>query len=160
MSRYEAYYNLHKGCLSVRAVNGSRAGGVNSSHRVRHVNTAEFEDVKFAVQPAGRAKVLNERRKNVHAFVRGRLTNSTPFFSSDPYVPTYGNVWIRKDEWQGYEPFYRVFEPDDRIVEVTYNPYKYESFVIAETEQPIFESPRVLIEGRTIFAAQPTTPVV
>lgn len=142
MSRHEAYYNLHKGCLSVRDVNGGR---------VRHVNTAEFKDVTFAVQPAGRAKVLNERRKNVHAFVRGTLTRATAY-SGDSILGS----CIDK----AYEPFYRVFEPDDRIVEVTYNPYKYESFVIKETEQPIFESPRVLIEGRTIFAAQPTTPVV
>jgi len=30
-----------------------------------------MKDVKFVVQPAGRAKVLREKRKNVHAFVRG-----------------------------------------------------------------------------------------
>ena len=151
MTRHEAYYNLHKGCLSVREVNGGR---------VRHVNTAEFKGVTFAVQPAGRAKVLSEQKKNVHAFVRGQLTKTTPHFERDPIVVHEGHVYTDKAEWQGYEPFYRVFEPDDRIVEVTYNPYRYESFVIKETEQPIFESPRVLIEGRTIFAAQPTTPVV
>ena len=30
-----------------------------------------MKDVKFAVQPAGHAKVIREGRKNVHAFVRG-----------------------------------------------------------------------------------------
>ena len=33
-------------------------------------------DVKFAVQPAGRAKVLRERKKNVHAFVRGTVARN------------------------------------------------------------------------------------
>jgi hypothetical protein len=30
-----------------------------------------MRDVKFAVQPAGHAKVIREQKKNVHAFVRG-----------------------------------------------------------------------------------------
>ncbi len=62
--RIEVYRNLHKDCFSVR-----KKGIV-----VRHLYDNEFlhmKDVKFAVQPAGHARVIREGRKNVHAFVRG-----------------------------------------------------------------------------------------
>ena len=42
---------------------------------VDRVQTAYVKDVKFVVQPAGRKRVLEQQRKNVHAFVRGNLTN-------------------------------------------------------------------------------------
>lgn len=31
----------------------------------------DMSNIKFAVQPAGHAKVIREQKKNVHAFVRG-----------------------------------------------------------------------------------------
>ena len=42
---------------------------------VDRVQTAHVKDVKFVVQPAGRKRVLEEQRKNVHAFIRGELTD-------------------------------------------------------------------------------------
>ena len=42
---------------------------------VDRVQTAHVKDVKFVVQPAGRKRVLEEKRKNVHAFIRGELTD-------------------------------------------------------------------------------------
>ena len=57
----EVYYNLHKKCLSVR-----KRGLV-----VDHVNSILLKNARFVVQPAGRKRVLKEKRKNVHAFVRG-----------------------------------------------------------------------------------------
>ena len=62
--RIEVYRNLHKDCFSIR----------KNGRVVKHLFNDEkldMEDVKFAVQPAGRVKVLRERKKNVHAFVRG-----------------------------------------------------------------------------------------
>jgi len=35
--------------------------------------TLNLQNVKFAVQPAGREKVRREGKKNVHAFVRGTV---------------------------------------------------------------------------------------
>ena len=67
--RVEVYRNLHKDCFSVR-----KNGLV-----VKHIYNDEdlyMRDVKFVVQPAGRAKVLKEKRKNVHAFVRGTYQES------------------------------------------------------------------------------------
>ena len=57
------------------------------------------------VNRKGREKVLREKRKNVHAGVRGYMGEST---------------------WDTY--------PEELFDEVTYNPYKYESFVMKDTE--------------------------
>ena len=68
--RIEVYRNLHKDCFSVR----------KNGRVVKHVQDDEqlyMSDVKFVVQPAGRRKVIRERRKNVHAFVRGTYDNNS-----------------------------------------------------------------------------------
>ena len=97
--RVESYWNLHKNVFSIRALEGPSKGKV-----VEHVSHKTLHNVTFAVQPAGRAKVLKEKKKNVHAFVRGdHIQDGIP------------PVWM-EDNW----------------VRVTYNPYKYDSFVDAE----------------------------
>jgi hypothetical protein len=66
--RIEVYRNLHKDCFSIRK-NGLVVGYIYDED-----DKLNMKDVKFVVQPAGRAKVLRERRKNVHAFLRGIYT--------------------------------------------------------------------------------------
>ena len=59
----DVYRNLHRKCWSVR-------------HRGRvqnHCDTVTLGNVTFRVSEAGRQRVLRERRKNVHAVVRGTL---------------------------------------------------------------------------------------
>jgi hypothetical protein len=68
--RVEVYRNLHKNCYSVRALSGENKGRV-----VNHVQAIILKDATFVVQPAGRDRVLREQRKNVHAFVRGTITD-------------------------------------------------------------------------------------
>ena len=68
--RVEVYRNLHKNCFSIR-----KNGRVVDYRYDDEMLT--LVDVKFAVQPAGRAKVLRERKKNVHAFVRGTVAENT-----------------------------------------------------------------------------------
>lgn len=114
--KVEVYFNLHKKCLSVRALEGDRKGRV-----IAHTDAVELFDVTFAVQPAGRAKVLREGRKNVHAFVRG--------------------IWVAPmgaEAWQ--------------TTPVTYNPYKYESFVNREDETPVTKAIWAKVAGRQITA--------
>ena len=66
------YFNLHKKLLSVQAK-------VNGNWKViRHVNEIMLSDVKFRVYEAGRQRVLNEKRKNVHAFIVGNLVEEVP----------------------------------------------------------------------------------
>jgi len=64
------YYNLHKHCWSVKALNGDMKGRV-----ILHTDEVWLKDVEFRVQPAGRARVLREGKKNVHAGVVGTLVD-------------------------------------------------------------------------------------
>ncbi len=105
----EVYYNLHKKCLSVR-----KRGLV-----VDHVNSILLKNARFVVQPAGRKRVLKEKRKNVHAFVRGERVAVASF--------------------------------DGKSERITYNPYKYKSFVSVETGKPVYKKDIVSIDGRNIL---------
>ena len=69
LKRVEVYRNLHKNCFSVRSLEGDDKGLV-----IAHVQSISLENVKFVVQPAGRKRVLKDKRKNVHAFLRGTIT--------------------------------------------------------------------------------------
>ena len=78
----------------------------------------KLENVEFKVRPGGKQKVRQENSKNVHAFVIGDLVDYCQYSCDDiPEEPT-GDV-------------------------VTYNPYKYDSFVYKETEEPVFNATEV-----------------
>jgi len=94
--RVEVYRNLHRSCWSVRST--------ESGLVVDHVDAINLVDAQLVVRPAGRAKVLREGRKNVHAFIRGTTDGQAV---------------------------------QSQTVEITYNPYKYDSFVVKGTEEPI-----------------------
>jgi len=99
------YRNLHKKCYSVKSLKTGRV--------IAHVDSIDLIDVTFKVSQAGRQRVLNERRKNVHAGVVGYVAN--------PII-------------------------NDRPIDVTYNPYKYNSFVIKDNELPIFKATHAHID--------------
>jgi len=80
--RVQVYYNLHKKCLSVRYK------GIVIAHTRQIVLT----DAKFHVQPAGREKVLREKKKNVHAYVSGKLKES------------FQDIWTAK-QYVSYNPY-------------------------------------------------------
>jgi len=105
--RVFVYFNLHKKCFSIKALEGDRKGRV-----VAHSNTVLLESCKFKVSEAGRQRVLREKRKNVHAGVTG--------------------VWINGDRVESHYEFLSMVGR-----QVTYNPYKYDSFVIKATEQSV-----------------------
>jgi hypothetical protein len=95
----EVYRNLHKKCWSVR-----QGGKVKV-----HTSYICLQDVKFVVQPAGREKVLKEKKKNVHAFVKGYLISHKTM-----------NRLNKDIEWT--------------MDVVTYNPYKHPYFTCGEFE--------------------------
>lgn len=121
--RVETYFNLHKKCLSYRPSGG----------KVQHAHTILLNNVRFAVQPAGRAKVVREKKKNVHAFVRGEVAFVRPTLEDDC-----GDITVGTMERHGYRP-------------VTYNPYKYETFVFTDTGEPVHEARQVAIIGRQLW---------
>lgn len=61
------YFNLHKKCWSVKALEGDRKGRV-----IAHVSCLKISDATFKVSQAGRTRVLAENCKNVHAGVVGQ----------------------------------------------------------------------------------------
>lgn len=75
-----------------------------------HTDYICLKNAEFKVSQKGRERVLKEQRKNVHAFIKGFIVDAAE---------------INK-------------MPDDSVewTDVSYNPYKYNSFVTA-TEKPI-----------------------
>ncbi len=98
--RVFVYYNLHKHVWSIRATEGPQKGRV-----IGHSATVLLQDAMPKVSEAGRQRVLQERRRNVHAGITGTLVHTGE---------------------EGYFP---------GLTEVTYNPYKYETFVDKDTEE-------------------------
>ncbi len=74
--------------------------GENKGRVVYHADDVTLANCTFKVSKAGRQRVLREMRKNVHAGVVGELIRTNV-----PLIPI------------------------PQMVSVTYNPYKYESFV-------------------------------
>ena len=86
--KVKVYYNLHKKCLSVADSKGKV---------IEHTDSIFLKGAKFRVQPAGRKRVLKEKRKNVHAYVSGERSRMKK------------GLKLKKT--------------------LTYDPYKYDSFV-------------------------------
>jgi hypothetical protein len=82
---------------------------------IAHADYVKLFDVEFRVRQGGRDKVLKDKRKNVHSFVIGTLVDYCKYPCED--MPS---------------------EPNNNIV--TYNPYKYNSFVMKDTEEPIYKA--------------------
>ena len=100
------YFNLHRKCFSIKALEGPKKGRV-----VAHHDDVLLFDAAFKVSEAGRQRVLRERKKNVHAGVVGQWDNTGIDTSTHDRVLRYGQA-------------------------ITYNPYKYDSFVHYYGEHP------------------------
>lgn len=98
--------------------------GPNKGRVVGHSNCITLKDVQFKVSEAGRQRVLRERKKNVHAGVVGH--------------------------WNGELAMDIVHRC---ITSVTYNPYKYDSFVYKDNESPIQKASQAFLTNRRIFVA-------
>lgn len=85
---------------------------------ILHADYVKLSDVEFRVRPGGKQRVRDEKSKNVHAFVIGNLIDFCEY------------------------PCENIPDETNKMV-VTYNPYKYESFVIKSTEEPIFNAEEV-----------------
>lgn len=134
--RVEIYFNLHTGLWSIRALDGWRKGRL-----IGHASKVLVSDAKFVVQPAGRDKVRREKRKHVHAFVRGTLV---------------GALWENAVEfpepmpWTSGDAAYATVARKRLGIPVSYNPYKHDTFVqfhINGNELgPIHDAPMVYLQ--------------
>jgi len=96
--KVDVYFNLHRKLFSIRACEGPNKGRV-----IAHRETVTLLQPEFKVSQAGRARVLSEKRKNVHATVRGNWMHGLISLATQKRVQKRG-------------------------VEITYNPYKMSSF--------------------------------
>jgi hypothetical protein len=87
------------------------------------VNVITVTDVEFIVHESGQKRVREEGRKNAHAFVRGQWV--------DESVLTTATV--------DTEP-------------VTYDPYVFDSFVHAHTEEPVTAADAVKLDENGVHA--------
>ena len=100
--KVEVYFNLHKRVFSVRSCKTGRV--------VHHTKNVHIRDPQFVVREGGRQRVLRERKKNVHAFVRGNLTafkdNPSRLADTIGYNPYKYDSFVNvTDE----EPVYKAF---------------------------------------------------
>jgi hypothetical protein len=72
-TKVRVYYNLHRSCLSIqtRTARGWRV--------TRHTDAIALADARLVVSAAGRARVLREQRKNVHAYLVGTVVPAPSF---------------------------------------------------------------------------------
>jgi hypothetical protein len=87
-----------------------------------------MKDAKYVVRPAGHAKVLKEKKKNVHAYVRGMAVDAKAERCMLPW------------SWD----------------EIYYNPYSCSTFVIKEDSTPVESSQWVNIGVGGAFTGLPS----
>jgi hypothetical protein len=102
------YYNLHKHTFSV----------TYDSKVILHADYVKLSDVEFRVRKGGNERVRQQKNKNVHAFVIGRLLDYCEYPCDDIPSPS-----------------------SDKIV--TYNPYKHNSFIYKDSEEPVYTAKEV-----------------
>jgi len=89
---------------------------------IAHAAQVVLSDVTFRVSAAGNARVRREGKKNVHAFARGTVVSIGTLFTIE------GSVGV------------------------TYNPYKYTTFVNADNERPVYGARLAGFSGRSVQA--------
>lgn len=115
--RVEVYWNFHRKCYSVRALEGPYKGRVT-----QHRRNIQITDATFVVRPGGRAKTLRERRKNVHAFVRGTLVEGERIAMEGVSV----GVGYNPYQWESFMAFPPSYTAP-LCGEVTVDPYPIRS---------------------------------
>lgn len=131
------YCNVKKRLLSVKALDGADKGRV-----VAHVEQLAMKDAEFRVSEAGRQRVIQKKRKHVHAGIVGEvealwgaqlrdgIENSTikGLAVGKPFMPIAGE-------------------------EVRYNPYETKTFVRVKDSAPVSTAARVRLDRCTMVAA-------
>jgi hypothetical protein len=85
---------------------------------IMHADYVKLGDVEFRVRKGGKERVRSEKSKNVHAFVIGKLLDYCEYPCGEIPTPS-----------------------SDKIV--TYNPYKNDTFVFKNTEEPVYRAQEV-----------------
>lgn len=112
--RVSVYRNLYDHCLSV----------LHKQHVAGHAITVILENVSFRVQEGVRQTVITKKRKKVHAFVDGVLTQCSD----------------------------KECEPQSEGVLVSYNPYQAGYFYERKTGKAVYEARLCVVTPAGILA--------
>ena len=142
--RVKVYFNLQKDCLSV--IDAETGLLYCHAHRV------EIHNAEFRVQPAGRERVIREKRKNVHAYIIGDCYNigdvsKERLLLVDKKIEKY-DICACGDKPYDYCEMC-VPESSDEFRGGYYNPYRFKTFVDDIEKTPIFKSSRVIVRDKT-----------
>jgi hypothetical protein len=94
----------------------------------KHLCHFVLHDCVFRVSDKGNERVRGERRKNVHAYIQGR------------------EAWNEEEQrWEYIGPDCNYVN-DPNTVAITYDPYKYKTFVRVDTGKPVHKA-KVVVFG-------------
>lgn len=116
--KVDVYRNLKTGGFSVRS-----RERVNYGRVISNQDLVVIKNARFIVQPAGKKKVLREKKRNVHAFIRG----------------DYAVGFLTQSQLDKFK------------IEVTYNPFNMDDFYIKSNGQQIYKAPLVLCRDGKAF---------
>ena len=85
---------------------------------IMHADYVKLGDVEFRVRKGGKERVRSEKSKNVHAFVIGKLLDYCEYPCDEIPTPS-----------------------SDKVV--TYNPYKNDTVIFKNTEEPVYHAQEV-----------------
>lgn len=85
---------------------------------IMYADSVKLNDCEFRVREGGKERVRDEKRKNVHAFVIGDLLEYCEFPCENMTTPKKGVI-------------------------VSYNPYLNDSFIIKNTNEPVYQAKKV-----------------
>lgn len=95
--KVDVYWNINRRCFSIKSCSTGRVVG--------YTDAINLVKAQFIVREAGRQRVLREQQKNVHAFVRGYITQAS-LASADrqaKYNPYKNDKFVDKQTGQPIE---------------------------------------------------------
>jgi hypothetical protein len=122
MLRSQVYFNLHKRCFSVQ-----QKGKV-----IGHADGIMLENVRFNIAKAGQRKVRETGRKNVHARVSGFMVPNRAPIDGTHYTMTFNVLDLLVDGFR----------------RAKYNPYKNDTFIDADSGEPLYDAGTVIMFTR------------
>ena len=137
------YFNLHRKVWSIKALEGEHKGRV-----IAHSKVVEMSDCVLKVSEAGRQRVLRDKRKNVHAGIVGIVRTIGELQS---HTMRQAMRMEAASIAYGAHPIYTP---------ITYNPYKYSTFVERSTEQPVTAAPWVYLDANLRVVGAETRPKI
>ena len=146
--KVQVYRNLHNGLISIQDLSTGLVLG--------HAYAIDLRWADFIVREAGRQQVIKEKRKNVHAFVRGEVVDVLNFKSFKGRSLEMDLKYITEDENGHDTGLYTLLQRGSMgsswvtTTKVSYNPYKAPHFVGPEGEE-VASSPACTIQSNGVI---------